>query len=200
MRINCKSKNTSVVTDNNLSLLRRTTVDSSPPLDFLNHSPSLSLRCSPMAVLPIGSHFAPPHKLTKRHAVVATSSPVSLSTRLPQNVSGITTGSRLSRHSVLVRAEDKIRVSSPPPLEEPSQPLDDSSDLEVCVSIFLQKKIQFFAKYPFPLIDQTNRKFIPLLYMISTIRICWKDHATLFVPWMNLARVTSKRITSPRRI
>ncbi|KAG2271386.1 hypothetical protein Bca52824_065941 [Brassica carinata] len=83
-----------------------------------------------MAVLPIGSHFAPPHKLTKRHAV-ATSSPISLSTRLPQNVSvsklsGIT-GSRLSRHSVLVRAEDKIRVSSPSSsLEEPSQPLDES--------------------------------------------------------------------------
>lgn len=85
-----------------------------------------------MAVFSIGSHFAPPHKLTKRLAVGTSS----LSTRLPQNVSfskvsGIT-GSRLSRHGVLVRAEDKIRGSSSS-LEEQSPPIDESQ-LEVWVS------------------------------------------------------------------
>ncbi|KAL0676504.1 hypothetical protein Bca4012_004485 [Brassica carinata] len=82
-----------------------------------------------MAVFPIGSHFAPPHKLTKRHAV-ATSSRLCLSTRLPQSVSlsklsGVAR-SRLCRHSVLVRAEDKTRNSSSPSLEEQSQPIDES--------------------------------------------------------------------------
>lgn len=103
-----------------------------------------------MAVLPIGSHFSAPHKLTKRHAV-ATPSPISFSTRLPQNVffskvSGITS-SRLSKYGGLVRAEDKIRGSSSPSLEEQSQPFDES-ELEVQLSSMASSTKFNFANYP----------------------------------------------------
>ncbi|CAN8258773.1 unnamed protein product [Cochlearia groenlandica] len=87
-----------------------------------------------MAVFPIGSHFTPPHQLTKRNAVAASPS-ISASIRSPQNltfskISGITS-SRLSRHGVLVRAEDKIRgSSSPTSIEEQSQRIDESEELE----------------------------------------------------------------------
>lgn len=61
-------------------------------------------------------------------------------------------GTRLTRHGVLARAEDKIRISSSS-LEKQFQPLENESEIEVWVSSISSLTKFNFAKYPFPVIN-----------------------------------------------